>query len=335
MRVSIVVPTFNRSGLLHQTVPALANQQTIPGLTYEVIFVSNGSTDDTADVLQNAERQFPGIIRYFRIEPTGGPSAPRNYGIRASTGDILIILDDDVLPNPDLVLRYAEFHQQYPERHHAAVGESYVPEHLLRDPMSLFHVFPYDSVRNLDRLTYLHFWTCNVSLKREFMIDFGMFDETFLYYEDILCAHRLQENGMHLHFWPQARGQHLHQLKASGVAAKGFFTGLWLHPFLERIPDPVAKKRFGVLSPDIGLGSYLVRSVRRAAFRVLDNAATLALLRGLGAAGDERSRITDLYHYMIFRRNVVEGYRQARRSGGGVPRTQLQTSAGWADRGES
>lgn len=335
MRVSVVIPTFNRSALLRLTVPALATQQLVAGVTYEVIFVSNGSTDDTESVLRDAERQYPGLIRYYRIEPTGGPSAPRNFGIRVATGDILVILDDDVLPEPDLVLRYAEFHNAYPDLREAAIGEAYVPQHLLRDPMSFFHVFPYDAIRHGGALTYLHFWTCNVSLKRKFMLECGMFDETFLYYEDVICGHKLQQNGMQLHFWPSARGQHLHQLKASGVPAKGFFTGLWLHPFSQLIPDPVAKRRFGVLSPDVGWGLFVIRCLRRAAFRVLDNSATFAVLEALGAKGNERSRVSDFYYYLIFRRNVVKGYREARRTNSSTQKPRVQTASSWANRGES
>src|SRR3979409_1625588 len=98
MRVSIVIPTFNRAGMLAQTLSALAHQQA-EDFTYEVIFVSNGSTDNTASILKDLVGSDPEKFRYFWIEPTGGPSAPRNVGIRAATGDIVIILDDDVVPH--------------------------------------------------------------------------------------------------------------------------------------------------------------------------------------------------------------------------------------------
>lgn len=335
MDVSVVIPTFNRCGLLRQTIPALASQQTNDDTRYEVIFVSNGSTDGSDALLKEAAERFPNKFRYFRIAPTGGPSAPRNVGIRAASGEVVIILDDDVLPDPDLVLRHAEFHKQHPEPHHAAIGELYVPSHLRDHPMSLFHTFPYEEVRKLDRLSYLHFWACNVSLKRQFMLDAGMFDEKFLYYEDMLCAHRLASNGMHLHFLPSARGQHLHQLKREGVPAKGRFIGLWLYAFLERVPDVAAKERFGVLSTDLPLPVLIRRLLRRTAFRILDNRATMAALRALGATREKRSRISDLYYYLIFRRNVVAGYYEARRQARASRRlTAEQARTQWVDRGE-
>jgi glycosyltransferase involved in cell wall biosynthesis len=333
MDISVVIPTYNRADLLRRTIPALANQQT-SDLTYEVIFVSNGSSDHTSDVLEEAANRYPGRIRYFVIPPTGGPSAPRNRGIGEAAGDVLIILDDDVLPDADLVMRHAAFHASYPEPRQAAIGELYVSSSCMEDPMSLFHTFPYDEVRGLDRLNYLHFWTCNVSIKRDFMRDAGMFDESFLYYEDVVCGYQLQRNNMELHFWPSARGQHLHQLKPSGVASKGLFTGLWLHAFLEKIPDPASRMRFGVLSMDLPASVIVRRALGRIAFRIVDNPLTIACLKTLGATGERRSFITDVYYRIVFRRNLMAGLRQARRQAKtSAPEAKLDQQ--WVNRGES
>jgi GT2 family glycosyltransferase len=336
MLLSIVIPTFNRARLLPETIPALRSLRMAEGISYEVIFVSNGSSDGTEALLEATVRQDPDKFRYFRIAPTGGPSAPRNAGIRAARGEILIILDDDVLPDQDLVLRYAEFHTKYPEPHHAAIGEVYVPARLLEDPMSRFHTFPYDEIRTLDRLCYLHFWTCSVSVKRAFMIEAGMFDERFLYYEDMLCGHRLERNGMHLHFWPAARGQHLHQMTPAGLPAKGLFLGRWLYPFLERISDPAAKQRLGVLSADLPKRVLLRRIAGRVRFRMLDNPLTMAALRALGARRSKRNVITDLYYDVIFRRNMWAGYNEAKRSSqAGRPLCLTKIETRLSDRGDA
>ena len=335
MRVSVVIPTFNRASLLGRTIPALVNQQT-RDFTYEVIFASNGSSDNSDALLKDAAARYPDKIRYFYIAPTGGPAAPRNVGIRAATGEVVIILDDDVLPDADLVLRHAEFHMQYPEAHHAAIGEAYVHPHMLEDPLSVFHAFPYDEVRKLDRLSYLHFWTCNVSVKRQFMLEAGMFDESFLGYEDMLCGHRLASHGMHLHFLPAARGQHLHLLKAAGVPAKGIWYGRGLYALVERIPERAVKERFGILSTDLGAVTLSKRLLNRLAFRIIDNPVTLACLKLLGATGPKRSRFSDFYYFLIFRRNLLAGYYRAKREARGSRGTSAKQAASeWLDRGES
>jgi len=314
VHLSIVIPTFNRSRLLPLTIPALARQRVGAGVTYEVIFVSNGSTDGSERLLENAAREFPGTFRWFRIDPTGGPSAPRNAGIRAAQGEIVIILDDDVMPEEDLVQRYADFHREFPEAYQAAIGEAYVPEKLLHDPMSRFHAFPYDEIRSGQKLNYLYFWTCNVSFKRDFMLASEMFDETFLYYEDILCGYHLEANGMQLHFCPAARGQHLHQMTPAGLSSKGLFLGRWLQPLFERIPDPALKMRMGVFSRDLTPPVQARRILSRLIYGMIDNAALRAVLRGLGATGDRRSKLTDFYYGMIFRRYRLRGYNEAVRS---------------------
>lgn len=337
MHISIVIPTFNRARLLAQTLPSLAAQQLRPGLSYEVIFVSNGSPDDTGQVIAEAMAQHTGVFRYFRIEATGGPSAPRNRGIREATGEVVVILDDDVRPDPDLVLRYAEFHASHPAPHIAAVGETYVPAHLLDDPMSLFHVFPYDDIRHHNPVSYLYFWTCNVSFKRAFMLEHGMFDEKFLYNEDVICGHKLNRAGMELHFVEAARGEHLHQLKASGLPAKGRFTGRWIYATVQAIRAPEVLDRYGVLAAELGPVKYAKRVLNRLAFRIVDNPLTNATLKALGAENGRRSRWSDMYYYLLFRRRIVAGYHEARREAQrkvAHASRQADGDRGWLDRGE-
>lgn len=308
MRLSVVIPTFNRAGLYAQTIPALTNQKT-DGFTYEVIFVANGSTDETDAILKGVVAANPEIFRYFWIQPTGGPSAPRNVGIRAATGDIIIIIDDDVAPDPDLVLRHMEFHRQYPEAHHAAVGQVYVPERLLSDPMSLFHEhYSYDRHHNADRLTYFDFWTCNVSVKRQFMLDHGMFDEKILWVEDVEVAHRLERAGMHLHFLPAARGQHLHKTNPAKLADTAFAFGSWIYKISEHVPPSMVRKRFGVVCTEFGPKWFVKRLVRLIAFFVLDNPVTRTVLRLLGATRSRRNRVTDAYYGLVFQRAFLIGY---------------------------
>ena len=164
------------------------------------------------------------------------------------------------------------------------------------------------------------------------MLQAGMFDEAFLYYEDVVCGYKLERNGMRLRFQPLARGQHLHQLKPSGVAAKGLFTGLWLYAFLEKIPDRAAKERFGVLSTDLRLDVLVRRLAGRALFRMIDNPFTVFCLEAMGAKGSKRGRITDSYYRLIFRRNVMEGLKRARRE---ARRKSKRERVAWVDRGES
>lgn len=310
MDVSVVIPTFNRFELLQQTLGSLLHQET--KARYELTFISNGSSDKSTEFLESVSREHPGKVNFEWIEPTGGPSAPRNRGIRRSKGDVVIILDDDVLPHTDLVEKHWRYHLEHPELEAAALGHVYVPERLLDDPMSLFHTFPYYEVENQTRLDYLHFWTCNVSFKREFMLGKGMFPEDMLYFEDVAAGYKLEKHGMHLRYLPDARGEHLHKLKPSDIERKGRFTGQWLYKTSKILDDVPFNKRFGLFDPRVGYPFLIWKAIKRFGFRVTDNPLTYAALVLAGAKGGKRCKASDFFNYLLFRRNMIAGYAEAR-----------------------
>ncbi len=310
MDVSVVIPTFNRYELLQQTLKPLLVQETTAH--YDLNFISNGSTDQSTELLESVSREHPGKVTFEWIEPTGGPSAPRNRGIRKSKGGVVIILDDDVLPHTDLVERHWRYHLEHPEPEAAALGHVYVPDRLLDDPMSLFHTFPYHEVENQKKLDYLHFWTCNVSFKRDFMLENGMFSEDMLYFEDVAVAYMLEKHGMHLRYLPDARGEHLHTLKPSDIEKKGRFTGQWLYKTSKILDDVAFNRRFGIFDPRVGYPFLAWKALKRIGFRLTDNPITRAALVLAGAKGSKRCKASDFCNYLLFRRNMIAGYTEAR-----------------------
>lgn len=313
MDVSVVIPTFNREELLRKSVPEYVNQEA-GGFTYEVIFVINGSTDGSEEVLKEAAARWPEKIRYIRIAGSGSPAAPRNVGIRAAKGDVVVIVDDDVIPDRKFVFHHAEFHRRHPEAFAAAIGELTIPENSLEDPESFFHEFiSYDRFRGKDKLHFLDFWTCNVSVKRQFMLDYGMFDESLLYFEDGLCGYRLACHGMQLSFVPEARGQHLHHMNLNTIAKKGELIGRTLYRFEQMVPDRELRQRYGILSKDLNAKAYVARVIKRIALFGVSNPVFMAALRPVVASSKKRSKITDAYYYFLFRRSILAAYGKARR----------------------
>lgn len=86
-RVSVIIPTYNRSGLIATAIES-ALGATLPG--DEILVIDDGSTDDTPAVV----RSFGAAIRYIRIE-NSGPGAARNLGIRLATCPFVTFLDSD------------------------------------------------------------------------------------------------------------------------------------------------------------------------------------------------------------------------------------------------
>ena len=103
MKVSAIVPTFNRARLLPRALASIA-AQTHPDV--EVIVVDDGSTDDTAEVVHRIAATFPFPFHYFR-KPNGGCASARNAGLRQATGECIAFLDSDDAWNPDALAQLA------------------------------------------------------------------------------------------------------------------------------------------------------------------------------------------------------------------------------------
>lgn len=94
MQVSIVICTHNRADDLRATLASLGGVDVPSGSDVEVVIVDNGSTDQTAQVVQEA--QLPMMRITYLYESWPNKSNALNKGIRVATGSILLLTDDDV-----------------------------------------------------------------------------------------------------------------------------------------------------------------------------------------------------------------------------------------------
>jgi glycosyltransferase involved in cell wall biosynthesis len=93
MRFSIVIPTFNRSSDLRQTLQSVAGLSTQQ--SWDVFVIDNNSTDDTPAVVSELARDFPVPLHYV-FEKEQGRCAALNAGIVSSCGEIIATIDDDM-----------------------------------------------------------------------------------------------------------------------------------------------------------------------------------------------------------------------------------------------
>jgi glycosyltransferase involved in cell wall biosynthesis len=103
MRVSAIIPTYNRARTIERAVNSVLGQSWQP---IEVIIVDDGSTDQTADILA----RYGDRIRLIH-QKNEGPSAARNTGIKAAQGEIITFLDSDDSWLPDKVERQVQLLQ--------------------------------------------------------------------------------------------------------------------------------------------------------------------------------------------------------------------------------
>ena len=105
---SVVIPTYNRLGKLRHVITAL-EQQTYPSDAYEVIVISDGSTDGTEAYLEALRSTMR--LRWFP-QANRGPAAARNAGIQKAGGEFIVFIDDDVVAEPQLLGEHARSHHE-------------------------------------------------------------------------------------------------------------------------------------------------------------------------------------------------------------------------------
>ncbi|GAA4690134.1 glycosyltransferase [Phytohabitans rumicis] len=218
--LSVIVPTYNRSALLRQTLENLARQR-LPADRFEVIVSDDGSSDDTRAVVEDAASA---LRMRYHFQPDEGfrAGAARNAGARLARAPILVFLDTGALVGPDHLERHLAEHAGGARV--AVVGyahgyevESVMPglsEALLatrpEDVVATFRDQPqFADARHpqfaacdfdLTRLAapWLLFWTLNCSLRADDFWAVGGFDEDYRGWglEDLDLGYRMHRDGV-------------------------------------------------------------------------------------------------------------------------------------------
>ena len=93
VKVSVIVPVYNPGPYIEDCIDSLL-RQSLPPDEYEVIFVDDGSTDETPARLDALAAEHSGV-RVIHQENSGWSGKPRNVGIDAAEGEFVMFLDND------------------------------------------------------------------------------------------------------------------------------------------------------------------------------------------------------------------------------------------------
>jgi glycosyltransferase involved in cell wall biosynthesis len=210
--VSVVIPTHNRCETLKKAISGYQAQSALQEIS-EIIVVDDGSTDLTKAVVSQMAEQSAIAIRYFRQE-NKGPAAARNLGIRMAESPLILFTDDDIIPGRDLVAEHLNWHTTHPAETTAVLGFVTWSPDLDSTPFMEWYgsevLFSFSKLRDQVAVDYRYFYTCNISLKRDFLCKSGTFDEDFKVaaFEDIELGFRLHSAGMRLLYNSQAIAYH-------------------------------------------------------------------------------------------------------------------------------
>ncbi|PWH20035.1 MAG: glycosyl transferase [Ardenticatenia bacterium] len=274
VRFSVVVPTFNRSDTLRQTLAALVGQD-YPD--YEVIVVDDGSTDDTGEMVRQA---FPGV--HYLHQSNRGPAAARNAGIHAASGEIIAFTDDDCLPPYNWLTRLADGYARHPEV--VGVGgyleaPAEVLQHNILARYERYMTREHYGARDEEVVGGFECpagGTCNMSYWRSVLIEVGGFDEGFRYAagEDTDLKWRICRTGAQLlympikvtHLQPYTFGSFRRQQIIRGRGAAHFERKHFGHaPSVARIVLRLAKRTVRFAGQVMGGHNYKLACVQLAA----------------------------------------------------------------------
>src|SRR5438552_15264484 len=260
MDVSVVIPTYNRASLLIKLLDAWREVDQATKYKYELIFSDDGSSDNTVAILK---QQAKGLSIVILENEHGGAARARNAAIRRAQGERILMLGDDIFPNPQLVNRHVELSRQFgPDtailgdiKWHPELKLNYLMHHITEVGHEQFSLNAFQPGQYVD---FRHFYTANISLDRQFLLsEPGLFDERFskVNFEDVELGYRLANRGVHIRFEPEAWVYHYHDYTAEAfcnrqrIAGEMAFVFVRLHPELgdlfgvERTRDRYAKFR--------------------------------------------------------------------------------------------
>lgn len=114
MDLSIVVPVYNEEESLPHLQKAFDEALTIPDLSWEVIYVNDGSSDGSLHVLEELAGRDPDHIRVVGLRRNFGQTAAIAAGIDHSVGDVIVLIDADLQNDPsDIPMMLEKIHQGY------------------------------------------------------------------------------------------------------------------------------------------------------------------------------------------------------------------------------
>lgn len=188
MYLSIIIPVYNAQGYIVETIQSILNQ----GIeNFELLLIDDGSTDNSRELIKP---YINNNIRYFFQENSGGPAAPRNFGIRQSAGDVIILFDSDDIMLPMKLSKTDEIFSNNPDifflfNNFASINEkgqvlndSFLSQYtglsgiVQKNPFSEYHLIESKlAYLQLSRSNFIG--TSGVSFRREVVEKLGYFDE--------------------------------------------------------------------------------------------------------------------------------------------------------------
>lgn len=212
--VSVVIPTYQRERVLVETIDHLLRLEVSPA---EILIVDQTERHEPGTYRELAGLEREGRIRWLRLSDPSVTHA-MNVGLDKARNDIVLFLDDDIIPGAELIAAHARAQAQ--EACNIVAGQVLQPGEEPSAEAATDAQFRFCSVR---RRHISELMGGNFSIKRRVALELGGFDENFVhvaYRFEAEFASRALAAGEKILFEPEASIRHL-KASTGGTRAYG------------------------------------------------------------------------------------------------------------------
>jgi len=308
--VSVVVATRGRPHILRALIDAVATDPSV----LEMIVVVDGHDPASVRELEalQARRSWLGVFNPDHI----GHLAALDYGVKRAKGEIVLLLDDDVLPGPMLTSGHASRHQGRPD----LVVTGSMPVFMESDGRAHVgtRIYAREHQKHIERiqrgeLAVLEgLWAGNVSIRRDNCLRVGLASTKFnlFYHSDRELGYRLAAAGLFGIYDPSLAAVHLHNRGASAFLRDARRQGAGrelLATMYPRHPNPQVP-----LDPPSLLGKVAAHGVRSVGASPLAQPLARLLMLGGAVSGrvgghDVEMAAAKIARRLMLRRGAVAG----------------------------
>lgn len=306
MQISVIIPTYNRPDILRECITRLAHQNFVK-TEYEIIVINDGGNAEAEKVVREAVKKTPVRIKYFYQKNSGQGSA-RNKGLDAAGGNIVLLINDDILVTSNLLHEHIKFHKMHPRENEAVLGLLLMDPRIERTPFIEFmtnaslifgkfggHLTAYEKLAGRETADY-NFFYANISFKKSLLANIR-FDEAFQKYgwEDIELGYRLTKGkSLVIRYNPKALAYHFHPMTEESLRPRMNLIGSSVYLIHKKYPE--LKKYPGFM--------------KRLIFKALGSKLIIAAFDFLRKRGSRKWHY--FYFYALSKKYFLEGLHRGR-----------------------
>ncbi len=223
-KISVIIPVYNCEEFLKPCIDSLL-EQTMPREDFQIIFVNDGSSDNSGKICADAAEKYSNIT-YFEKE-NGGVSSARNKGIELAEGKYIMYLDaDDTLSSETLLEIYNFFEEHYEETDLVTYK---IVNYYNSKPQKLhyrYKILNESGVYNLNegQNCYISQSTMNICVKNKKDGSNILFDTNLVFHEDQKYIFTTLKDKMTIGFCNGPEYRYLrHELAVTKTISKAYF----------------------------------------------------------------------------------------------------------------